>query len=179
MYAKLMHKLSDCSSSSRHRYTSRSFKHLDKTYEILSFPFLQNVQWLLQNDELMENANFSYDSGSENYHEMNTGDWWHIAEVNMTKKIDRLAKDDEFQHKLIPIIIFVDKTHVTTNGRIKAEPILCSIGNINMKNRIKRDAWFCLGYIPQQISISDIEEGKLGIDNKINLANEYMDYFYV
>lgn len=58
-------------------------------------------------------------------------------------------------HILCPVILFDDSTQCDNIGRLKAQPVLCSIGNICGKIRRSADAWFLLGMIPPYPKTSD------------------------
>lgn len=50
----------------------------------------------------------------------------------------------------IPLIFFIDKTHIDRHGRLCQEPICFTLGLFNRKTRAKPCAWRVLGYIPNQ-----------------------------
>eukprot|EP00957_Ditylum_brightwellii_P194312 14798690-Ditylum_brightwellii.AAC.1 len=45
----------------------------------------------------------------------------------------------------------VGAIHCDHNGRLQAEPVLCSIGNINLQMRKDPSAWFSLGLLPMKM----------------------------
>ena len=74
-------------------------------------------------------------------------------------RITRLAyhhkvkgRDDAFRGRemVIPIIMFVDKTHIDTHGRLCQEPVCFPLGCFNRKTRALPSAWRILGYVPNQ-----------------------------
>ena len=48
------------------------------------------------------------------------------------------------------IVLFIDGSHCDRNSRIQSEPVLCSIGNINMEKRTNPRALF-LGLLPNKM----------------------------
>ena len=80
--------------------------------------------------------------------EMNTGSWWHNAEKQMIESISEDSAVPPDHHFLVPILLFIDATHCDRNGRLQAEPVLLSIGNIKLETRKLAKAWCFLGLIP-------------------------------
>jgi len=64
---------------------------------------------------------------------------------------------------LLPVILFVDKTHTDVVGRLKQEPVLFTLGCFDLKTRSNPDAWRPLGYIPnmETLNLSDDSKSKL------------------
>ena len=93
------------------------------------FPFLQNIRKLLKNPKLMEGSVWNADPNSSVYGEINTGSWWASAEKNMVKRMEHYGVGPQEKHKLCPLLFFIDGTHCDRNGRLQAEPVLCSIVN--------------------------------------------------
>ena len=56
---------------------------------------------------------------------------------------------------LVPIILFMDKTHTSDNGNLKQEPVLFTLGIFNLATRCRPEAWRPLGYIPNLTSLTD------------------------
>ena len=168
-----MHKIKTNPEMKRNIFEMKKVHLLNNArFSIPCFPFLRNVQWLLLQNKMMEKPLLSYDHKSTNYFEMNTGNWWRDAEILMKKDIlnelyphRKNEHEDMIKHNhsifndhiLIPIIMFIDSTHVSKNGRLKAEAVLCSIGTIPIKHRKQKKAWFNLGFVPN-FSIDDIED---------------------
>ena len=78
---------------------------------------------------------WSYDLPSKNYDELNIGQWWDNAELEMIYWLYRSDISNHQHHYLFPVILFIDSTHCDRNRRLNAEPVLCSIGNINLSNK--------------------------------------------
>ena len=173
-YVTMMRKLRSIECMQRHQYNIKLFSVKDYTFRIRVFPFLHNIKWLLNNQLLMEDAYFRYNSSSQVYSEFNTGTWWKEAEENMLERVRKSGWCTE-RHVLIPIILFIDKTHCSTNGSLSAEPILGTIGNISMRNRTSNvDAWFNIGFLPQKIlSQAEIENNRKGKGCRCNHVEIY------
>jgi hypothetical protein len=55
---------------------------------------------------------------------------------------------------LLPIILFIDKTHTDATGRLKQEPVLFTLGCFSLKTRSNPKAWRLLGYIRDMASLN-------------------------
>ena len=66
----------------------------------------------------------------------------------MTESISDESPIPPDKHFLVPILLFIDATHCDCNGRLQAEPVLLSIGNIKLESRKLAKAWCFLGLIP-------------------------------
>jgi hypothetical protein len=51
---------------------------------------------------------------------------------------------------VIPLIFFLDKTHIDAHGRLMQEPLCMTLGCFERKTRMISRAWRILGYIPNQ-----------------------------
>ena len=114
------------------------------------FSFLKNVKELCRDQDLMQGSLWSYDADSSYYSELNTGSWWKKTEESLHRRLLQFRVRQPNNHFLCPVILFIDKTHCDRNGRLNAEPILCSIGNILLDKRKKPSSWFFLGLLPMQ-----------------------------
>ena len=94
----------------------------------------------------MENSNWAYNGNSNSFADLNTGTWWKNAEKHMKTLMDMHDIRDRSNHYLCPIVLFVDGNHCDRNGRLQAEPVLCSISNINMEKKTKHEACFFWDY---------------------------------
>ena len=54
---------------------------------------------------------------------------------------------------LCPIIIFLDKTHTDSKGRLTQEPVMYTLGIFNQETRNKPEAWRPLGLLPNFKSV--------------------------
>jgi hypothetical protein len=123
---------------------------------VYRFDFLKHVTRLLSDPDLMKDSLWGYNpqvnpnSGERVYAEMNTGDFWKLGEEYVANRLSRLDPSlvDGLPHRLCPINLFIDSTLVDRIGRLKVEPVLCSIGNISGLKRSSASSWFILGLIP-------------------------------
>ena len=160
-YSYFMNRIKIMKSLERHRFVCKKFQIGTITHFVRVFPFLLNIKWLLAQKDLMENGFFQYDSTSTVYNELNTGYWWKNAESDMKSWTDHI--NNGRNHVLIPVILFIDKSHCSTNGSLNAEPVLVTIGNIPIDIRSSSKAWFNLGFIPQKtLTSAEREEFKKG-----------------
>ena len=125
------------------------------------FSFVENLKRLFNDDKLMSGAVWEYHSNSATYSEMNTGSWWQHAEWKMRESLTATKEISDFSdHVLVPIILFIDATHLDRNSRLKAEPILMSIGNILLDLRKHPLAWCLLGLLPNKILTPEEEKAE-------------------
>ena len=170
IYYRLISKLSKLEDLKRHCFTFKTLVYNNIQTKLPVFPFLDNIQWLLTEKDLMSNGLLQYDSESKDYGEMNTGEWWCNAEKRLEKSLENMKLTEQMRHILVPLLFFIDKVHVTTNGKLRAEGVLCSIGNIPIHQRKRKKAWFNLGFIPQK----DIQRRKNKSPNHL-LDNYYQE----
>ena len=149
IYSRLINKLKQQECMARHQFEMISMNFSNETINIPRFPFISNIQWLLLHPDLMKDPLLHYNQQSTTYNEMNTGEWWYRAESTVRAEVN-LIQNDHDTHLLIPLLFFIDKSHVSSNGKLKAEPVLCSIGNIPFEKRKTKQAWFNIGFIPTQ-----------------------------
>ena len=129
------------------------------------FSLLDNIKRLCSMDHLMNDSNWEYCDSSE-YGDLNTGNWWKKTEEDMLYDVKDI-RDDEIPHVLMPIILFIDGTHCDLKGRLTAEPVLCTIGNINLAKRKSSDAWFMLGMLPKKnMTSAEIKQARKGRGTK-------------
>ena len=113
------------------------------------FSFIDNIQKLINDQELMSGAVWKYNNDNNGIiSEMNTGSWWQNAENKMINSISEDSSIPHDHHFLVPILLFSDATHCDRNGCLQAEPVLLSIGNIRVETRKLAKSWCFLGLIP-------------------------------
>ena len=136
--------------------------------------FIQNIQHLVQDEYLMEDdSNYAYNGNSNSFADPNTSTCWKNAEKHMNTILDLHDIRDRSNHYLCPIVLFIDGSHCDRNGRLQAEPVLRSIGNINMEKRTKPRAWF-LGLLPNKmLSLAERRLGSQGYGLRTDLLNFY------
>ena len=54
------------------------------------------------------------------------------------------------RHMLVPLIIFIDKTHTDAHGKLVLEPVSMTLGIFNWQTRLSPQAWRSLGTIPNE-----------------------------
>ena len=97
--------------------------------------------------------------------DLNTTGWWKNADANLITALqERGSSENEMSlHITVPVVLFIDGTHCDRNGRLSAEPVLCTIGNIRMLLRKQTEAWFFLGLLPKKLlSPAEHESKKKG-----------------
>ena len=135
--------------------------------------FMKHAHRLLNSPHLMCDANWSYQYNGGQRSDLNTGSWWKKAEKNLCKRLC-VKSLDESNHVLVPVLIFDDETHCDEKGRIKMQPVLCSLGNITMAKRISSDSWFLLGFIPPNPKTDkELEQEKRSVLSKENALKLY------
>ena len=128
----------------------------------------------------MQGSLWTYDADSPYYSELNTGSWWKYTEQSLHRRLQRFRVPHPNKHLLCPVILFIDKTHCDRNGRLNAEPILCSIGNIQVDKRKKPSSWFFLGLLPmQQRSSTEQAAARRGRGLRSIYIRQYHDQHYV
>ena len=120
---------------------------------VYRFDFLEQAKRLLADEDLMHNSLWDYDAklndkGDRVYSEMNTGDFWKLGCAYVRMRASLPTADKSHRHVFIPVILFIDATLADNLGRLTAEPVLCSIGNICGVKRRDPSSWFILGFIP-------------------------------
>ena len=94
----------------------------------MTYDLWDTVQDLLNDGEHSVNAQFSYvdnatEPATQVLGEMWTGEWWRDQQVLVGK-----------YEKLLAIILYVDETNVTFNGR-NVHPVYISLGNLHVEYR--------------------------------------------
>jgi hypothetical protein len=92
---------------------------------------------------LSPTARFDKASGARLLQFLSDGDWW----TETSKQIN--AGCVGRTKKVFPIIIYMDETHVTGDGKFKATPVFCQAANLSEEVRSRTDSWRFLGFIPQ------------------------------
>ena len=108
---------------------------------VIRFSANAAIYSLLSDELLNDPENLLEEKGVDDgtFADINTGDTW------------RKGYQHYIQHpkleKYIPIILFIDKTHTDTHGRLLLEPILMTLGIFNQETRNRPEAWRVLGFI--------------------------------
>jgi hypothetical protein len=64
----------------------------------------------------------------------------------------RYIRENNIKFKVylvIPLVIYLDETHVTGNGRIGLQPVIMAVGLLSKKARYQKRNTRCLGYVPR------------------------------
>jgi hypothetical protein len=143
-------KRDDVIKNATNRYNLHDMKPKLSKYELIKskeslnvvhFPAHEAIISLLSDDILMNPDNLLEEIPIEcdHYSDVNTGKTY-------KKGYDHYIKDPSKQ-KYLPIILFMDKTHTDTHGRLMLEPIMMTLAIFNRKTRLNPNAWRTLGYI--------------------------------
>ena len=84
------------------------------------------------------------------------------------KNAKKIYITDDQREKLIPIIMFTDKTHTDIHGRLCLEPIQFTLGIFNRTTRNNPKAWRTLGYVTELL-----------YNGKINTEEKMQDYHLI
>jgi hypothetical protein len=118
------------------------------TAEVVTFSFEQMIRSLLGDPELFvaENVLFPVNSESpiipphngDDLGEIISGDWYKTAFNNLC------TDPNDF---LCPIVLFIDKTHVSEHARWTLEPVIFTLAVFNRSTRNLSKAWRPLGLV--------------------------------
>lgn len=136
--------------------------------------FEEQARRVYSDPELMEGALWSYDFIHETYGELNTGTKWKEAELFVASRMGESTLPEG--HYLAPVLLFDDETMTDGVGRLKARPIACSFGNINLSRRKNESAWFLLSVIPPFPKTSVEKESDRKTDTKKEL--QYLTHYH-
>ena len=108
---------------------------------VVHIDFLIALYSLLNDKELMVSKNLLNDDlvDDDVLDDINSGSVYQEA-----KKI--YVKDPN-RDKMIPIILFMDKTHTDINGRLKLEPVMFTLGIFKRECRADPSFWRILGFV--------------------------------
>ena len=122
--------------------------HNNETQLAYHFDFARSLERMLRDPYLMQECNLCVNN--ENPFAPVEADPKGINEFNGCRDYEILrhvylntAKDF-----LIPIVFFIDKTHVTNNGKYQLFPVMFTTTLFNIEARNRREFWDLLGYIP-------------------------------
>ena len=96
----------------------------------MTYDLWDTIQDLLNDGEHSANAHFSYvqnapesETSGQVFGEMWTAEWWRDQQAQIGK-----------YEKILAIIVYVDETNVTFNGR-NVHPVYISLGNLHVEYR--------------------------------------------
>ena len=136
--------------------------------------FEDQARRVYSDPHLMEGSLWSYDFRDETYGDLNTGLRWKEAEQFVAARMGEPTLPEG--HYLAPVLLFDDETMTDGVGRLKARPIACSFGNINLSHRKSEAAWFLLSVIPP-FPKTPVEKTK---DRKADMKQElqYLTHYH-
>ena len=95
-------------------------------------------------------------------------------ETVLFERLDSCGIYNTPDHFICPVILFIDGTFCERNGRLNAEPVLCSIENIAQHNRKQPWSWFFLGLLPmKQMSSAERNSMKHGRGLRASSLEQY------
>jgi hypothetical protein len=121
---------------------------------VYRFSVLHHIKRLLQNPLYLESASWKFEEekcplmGERVFSGLHTSDWWKNADQSLARDLAELQSSDSKPpglHFVCPLILFDDSTLCDNIGRLMAQPVLLTIGNISDALRRQVDAWFILG----------------------------------
>ena len=148
---------------------------------VYRFSILHHIKRLFRKKEMLEGAMWRLearccsDTKERAYDKLNSGEWWEGAEREMEHQLDLLgtAKPPGL-HFILPIIFFDDSTLCDNIGRLLAQPLLCTFGNLSDELRRLAESWFILGMVPPYPKSSKERES----DRSKKLTQESFIKFY-
>lgn len=148
------------------------------------FDILECIMHKLKDKGLMKDALWEFDvrnshtaTGERKYSQLNTGVYWEEAQAEMMRKVESVPEGQRFNglHILIPIILFDDSTFCDNIGRLEAQPLLMTIGNICDSLRRTAKAYDILGMIPRYPKTSkEREEDR----NSLATKEKYLKFYH-
>ena len=156
---------------------------LHSSFTIENFPpthiyrnqFMKHALIKYGDSNLMEGGLYRYNGESDVFSELNTGNWWKNAEINIAERMGIKSGILPKNHYIAPVILFDDSTLLDNLGRLTAHPILVSFGNICGVKRRSHTAWFLLGLIPPYPKTSEERERD---SNKKATRHNYNLYYH-
>jgi hypothetical protein len=105
---------------------------------VYRFSILHHVKRLFRKKEMLEGVMWRFEArccpetNERGYDKLNSGEWWEGAEREMEHQLDLLGTaKPQGLHFILPIILFDDSTLCDNIGRLLAQPILCTLGNLS------------------------------------------------
>lgn len=140
------------------------------TVDLVRFDFQEMCKSLLTHPRIANKENFAFPDPNNPYVKPPT---WEQVEANPDSHIlsdlhqgrwfiqtHHMKCVVENRDVLLPIIIFIDKTHTDAIGRLKQEPVLFTLGIFSLRARMNPLCWRPLGYIPNLENVSTWKDAK-------------------
>jgi hypothetical protein len=120
---------------------------------VYHFKLLDQLERLYRDPSFMENALWKFNgidkNGQRTFGELNSGTNWEMGEKQMLEMLSNNPnRDATRQHYLSPLIVFDDSASADNLGRLTAQPILFSTGNICGELRRSPLSWLLAGILP-------------------------------
>jgi hypothetical protein len=151
---------------------------------VYRFSVLHHIKRLLQNPLYLESASWKFNeekcplTGERVFSGLHTSNWWKNADQSLARDLAELQASDSKPpglHFVCPLILFDDSTLCDNIGRLMAQPVLLTIGNISDALHRQVDAWFILGMVPPYPKSSKERES----DHKAKLTTKrYMEFYH-
>ena len=120
--------------------------HTKKRVGIVRFDALECVYSLLRMFNKQEHRLPLHPDDLTILGDINTGE-------TFQKGVRHYIGQDEKTKELVGIIIFIDKTHTDTHGRLCLEPVMMTLTCFNRETRQNPKAWHTLGYVTDLITV--------------------------
>jgi hypothetical protein len=136
--------------------------------DIATFDFQEMVRSLLTNPNIADDGNWVFPDPDDPF--VPPKEWSKVESEPEAHVLNDIHQGQWYsktyhmfcQHKgrdvLLPVILFIDKTHTDATGRLKQEPVLFTLGCFSLKTRQNPKAWRLLGYIPDMASLNITQE---------------------
>jgi len=142
---------------------------------------VHHVKRIFTNPEFLVNAMWHFHeercplTKERIYGDLCSGDWWKHAEQEMQVDLGSLGDEKpNGLHFILPLILFDDSTLCDNIGRLMAQPLLFTFGNLSDVMRRSVKAWSILGMVPPYPKSPKEREA----DRKSKLTQENYIRFY-
>ena len=142
----------------KHEINVTTFQFKNQVHSLLSDPILNRPENLVINKE---NPFSKYEPPDGLLGECLSGSWYRNAWAHM--------ESENLGNFLCPVILYIDKTHLSSSGKLTLFPVMMSLGIFTSKTRRHAYAWRPLGYIANE-SIN-FSKGQLA-ENDADTKNE-------
>jgi hypothetical protein len=140
--------------------------------DIITHDFLECLYSILTDRELMREENLLLFSDAEGgpFGKPPVSPFMEdIHDGTVYRKAFNVHVNVQGRDLLVPIILFIDKTHCDAKGRLTLEPVSMTIGLLKKEVRRLPESWRCLGYVN---NFADLPSYK-------NPADKLFDYHFV
>jgi len=125
--------------------------------QVFRFQFHEMLQDLIDSSgehlqEIVPDHQNNKEQPPESEHEL-----WNTTWMKETFQMKEYKDFNSLTDRMLPVIIYMDKTGTDVNQRYSLEPVLFSVAAIPRQQRESRHSWRHLGFIPQAVSGSEEE----------------------